>query len=79
MKFFRIPLLLCSLALCPLAQAESTNMEKALKNLTQVRQDLERANPDKGGHRVKAIALVDQAIAEVQQGMAYDHAHQGER
>ena len=31
--------------------------------------------PDKGGHRVKAIALVNNAIAEVDAGIAYDRRH----
>ena len=31
--------------------------------------DLERATTDKGGHRVNAIRLVDQAIDETKQGI----------
>lgn len=36
---------------------------------------LQRATPDKGGHRVKAISLVNQAIARVNAGIAYDRRH----
>ena len=33
--------------------------------------ELQSAVADKGGHRVRAIALVDQAMGEVQAGMDY--------
>jgi hypothetical protein len=44
-------------------------MQAALKALRNSRAELETATPDKAGHRVKAIGLVDQAIAEVQAGI----------
>jgi hypothetical protein len=45
------------------------NMEAAAANLRQARTFLKNAAHDKGGHRVKAIDLTDQAIAEVEQGI----------
>jgi hypothetical protein len=44
-------------------------MEAALGDLRAARASLQKAVPDKAGHRNKAIGLVDQAIAEVQAGM----------
>jgi hypothetical protein len=45
------------------------NMETALHDLQAARGSLERAAHDKGGHRVRALELVDQAISEVQMGI----------
>ena len=50
-------------------------MKKALNNLEQARNDLQAAQDDKGGHRVNAKRLVDQAIDEVQKGIAFDNKH----
>jgi hypothetical protein len=52
------------------ALAAQPHMQAALKALRNSKVDLEAALPDKAGHRVKAIGLVDQAIAEVQAGIA---------
>ena len=46
-----------------------------MPDLLTARRELQRATPDKGGHRVKAISLVTQAIAEVNAGIAYDRRH----
>lgn len=51
------------------------NMQRALSSLIEAQRSLEKATPDKGGHRMKAIALVQQAIQETQQGIKYDLAH----
>jgi hypothetical protein len=50
-------------------------MRAARADLQTAKSELQMATPDKGGHRVKAIALVNQAIAEVNAGMAYDRRH----
>ncbi|MGA9814942.1 MAG: hypothetical protein WBQ64_19330 [Terriglobales bacterium] len=50
-------------------------MSAALQNLREAQQNLQRASRDKGGHREKAVRLVDQAIAEVEAGMRYDNRH----
>jgi hypothetical protein len=53
------------------------HMKAALTELVTAREHLEAATPDKGGHRVKALAHVKNAIAEVKAGIAYDEAHPG--
>jgi hypothetical protein len=55
-----------------LAKAEpQPHMHAALEHLRAAKTSLEKANPDKGGHRVKAMELVDGAIREVEQGIAH--------
>jgi hypothetical protein len=46
------------------------HMQAALRALRNAREQLDKAVPDKAGHRVKAIELVDQAIRETEQGIA---------
>jgi hypothetical protein len=50
-------------------------MEAALQTLKSARGQLDAAAPDKGGHRVKALRLVTQAIAEVEKGIIYSRRH----
>ncbi len=45
------------------------NMEAALRSLTSAKISLEKATANKGGHRVKAINLVKQAMNEVKSGI----------
>jgi len=52
-------------------------MKNALANLEQAKANLENANADKGGHRVRAIKLINAAIAEVREGIAFDNTHSG--
>ena len=47
------------------------HMEAALGLLQNARGELQAATPNKGGHRERAIGLVDQAIAETKGGIAY--------
>ena len=51
------------------------HMKAALKDLEQAKAQLEKATPDKGGHRVKALELTNQAIEEVKKGLAFDNKH----
>ena len=51
------------------------HMKAALESLHKAKMQLEKAEPDKGGHRVKAIELVTQAIEEVKMGIEYDNKH----
>lgn len=70
--------LACSLGgrLVPSADAEpQPHMKAALATLNMAKNQLEKASADKGGHRVKAIALVNQAIGEVQAGIDFDNKH----
>jgi hypothetical protein len=50
-------------------------MEAALDSLTEAQTKLENATADKGGHRVKALKAVKEAIKETKAGIAYDKAH----
>ena len=49
------------------------HMENALGFLQSARNALQNATADKGGHRQRAIAQVDQAIAETRAGIAFDN------
>jgi hypothetical protein len=72
MKRLLLPFVLglVSVSFIAVANPGQPNMEAALGDLRAARASLEKAVPDKAGHRNKAIGLVDQAIAEVQAGMA---------
>jgi hypothetical protein len=56
----------------PEAQPE---MRAALAHLQEAKKALESASHDKGGHRAKAVALVNQAIRQVEAGIAFDDTH----
>jgi hypothetical protein len=47
-------------------------MQAALVNLRAAKRDLAKATADKGGHRARAQAAVDEAIEQVEKGIAYD-------
>ena len=51
------------------------HMVAALDHLRSARDQLSVATHDKGGHRVKALDLVNQAIAQVEKGINYDNTH----
>jgi hypothetical protein len=58
------------------AEAEDQpHMRAALVTLKTAAEQLEKATPDKGGHRVKAMALTAQAIDEVKAGIEFDNKH----
>ena len=50
-------------------------MSAALDNLRQAQQHLQAATNNKGGHRERAMQIIDQAISEVQQGMEFADRH----
>jgi hypothetical protein len=50
-------------------------MQAALDNLRQAQQHLQNAAQDKGGHRVRALQEVQEAIQEVEAGVQYDNTH----
>src|SRR6185503_7883239 len=62
-------------ALATIALADQPNMQAARTNLQQARAQLQRATTNKGGHRVKAIEHVNNAIGLVNQGIAFDRRH----
>ena len=49
---------------------DQPHMKAAVEKLFEAKASLELATPDKGGHRAKAIDLVNKAIEEVNQGIA---------
>jgi len=51
------------------------HMDAALALLVNARGELIAALPNKGAHREAAIALVDQAIVQVRQGIAFAATH----
>jgi hypothetical protein len=53
------------------AIAAQPHMSSALGSLQAAHAELVRADANKGGHRERAIGLVDQAIAETKAGIAY--------
>ncbi len=57
------------------AVADQPHMVAALGHLRRARVELERADADKGGHRVAAIRRVGEAISEVEAGISYAAGH----
>jgi hypothetical protein len=78
---FRGAALGAALALVPTLPARQAEAEEqplmrgALESLRSARSQLQNATADKGGHRVKALQYIDNAIAEVQAGMRFDNRH----
>jgi hypothetical protein len=57
------------------AKADQPHMQAALDALRAAERQLKEATPDKGGHRVKALQLVRDAITQVEKGIEYDRHH----
>jgi len=57
------------------ARPDQPNMQSAKVNLQNAKANLIAASPNKAGHRAKAINLVNEAIAEVNRGIAFDRRH----
>jgi hypothetical protein len=53
------------------AVAQQPHMNAALDALRTARAELVAATPNKGGHRARAITLVNQAIDETNAGIRY--------
>ncbi|HLZ05984.1 MAG TPA: hypothetical protein VKR55_28025 [Bradyrhizobium sp.] len=47
------------------------HMAATVTMLQSAHAELVKASPNKGGHRARALALIDQAIGEVRAGMAF--------
>jgi len=47
------------------------HMAESIALLQSARAELVKATPNKGGHRERALGLIDQAIGEVQAGMNF--------
>ncbi len=75
-----VPVLIVSLALATgffagHAVADQPHMHSALEHLRAAKAELELADADKGGHRAKAIAAVNNAIDQVEKGISFDRRH----
>ena len=53
-----------------IAVGAQPHMQNALKSLEAAKAQLSQADHNKGGHRVKAIELINQAIDEVKFGIS---------
>ncbi|MGB8297863.1 MAG: hypothetical protein WCG85_20770 [Polyangia bacterium] len=68
--------LLLSLALAaPAFAQQQPHMTAALSSLESAKVELEKASADKGGHRVKAIELINAAMEEVRKGIEFAKKH----
>jgi hypothetical protein len=56
-------------------ESAQREMHAALDHLNEAKVNLEKGAHDKGGHRARALELVNQAIAEVKQGIQYAVQH----
>ena len=54
---------------------QEPHMSAALEHLQQAQEELEKASPNKGGHREKAMELTRQAQSQVEQGIQYYKQH----
>ena len=59
------------------AEAYQGNMERALSGLGAALQFLQTATPNKGGHRERAMHLIEHAMGEVQAGIEFANMHGG--
>jgi hypothetical protein len=55
--------------------AAQPQMQSALAHLEAAETDLRQASHDKGGHRERALELVQRAQREVREGMRFDRRH----
>jgi hypothetical protein len=72
---FALLSLLIACALVKATPPDQPNMESARSNLQSAKANLLTAEHNKGGHRAKALNLVNQAIAEVNKGIAFSRRH----
>jgi|GEM_PF-248803 len=68
-----------SVFVLPISALDQPYMKAAKKDLNQAKNVLRRATPDKGGHRERAIDLVNNAISQVEKGIAYDKKNPNDR
>jgi hypothetical protein len=57
------------------ASADQPHMQAALEHLRAAKGELDKADADKGGHRARAMSLVNDAISQVEKGMDFDRHH----
>lgn len=59
----------------PAVRADQPHMEAALDALQNAEHELSVADEDKGGHRVSALRLTRDAIAETRRGIEFARHH----
>ena len=79
LSFCSIAVVLVGMSLYSLARPQSGEMAQhephlsaAYGHLEQAKAELEKAAPNKGGHRERAMQLVDQAMQDVMRGEDFD-------
>ncbi|HEX4965219.1 MAG TPA: hypothetical protein VF173_30700 [Thermoanaerobaculia bacterium] len=55
--------------------ADQPHMQAALDHLRAAKEELNKADEDKGGHRAKAVRLVTDAIVQVEKGIEFARNH----
>lgn len=63
----------------PVQAIDQPAMKAARNNLNKAQNEIRKATSDKGGHRAKAIQLVERAIEEVNKGITYDRRHSSDQ
>jgi hypothetical protein len=56
--------------------ADEPHMRAALEHLREAREQLGKAESNKGGHREKAIELIDRAMEQVKAGIEFGEHHE---
>lgn len=64
-----------AMAATVLAAPDQPRMQQARESLLAAKASLQRADANKGGHRVRAIEYINSAIVEVNRGIAFDRRH----
>lgn len=72
-------LMAVSFMVMPISASDQPAMKNARDHLNKAKDALNRATPDKGGHRNRAREFVNKAIAQVNAGINYDATHLGNR
>lgn len=71
LNMFTAVLMCASLAIA----LDQPNMTAARGDLNKAEGSLRKATADKGGHREKALNLIERAITEINRGIEYDRNH----
>lgn len=71
--------IIMAISAIPALAQNQPHMQAAMRSLQQARNQLAASSTNKGGHRERAMRLVDQAINETQGGMAYARQHPGQK
>src|SRR5262245_53029188 len=74
-KSFVVAMLILGVVAIAGAVPDQPNMQAARGSLQTAKAELQKATPDKRGHRVNAIKLITAAIQEVNAGIAFDRSH----